>query len=367
MTATRYDIWLSSPEGYRLVALGNWFSLDYTVAVNAITTASVVVPFSEVLWAKLRRDLRLEIYRNRLLETETCWFLRRWERSTDGEGRDTITLIGERANSLLQRRIVEYHAGSPEAQKEGKIDDIMHMVFEENMGGSARTSRGWSSFVTTGTSSSAAPRISKSFAKAPVFKLYTDLVEMSVKAGTKLYFDVVADATYPMLTFRTYIGKRGTDRSHQSTEATAVFIGGGFKNIITPKLVYDYTGEVTCQYVGGQGEEENRILLSVEDDTRIIASPFNRIEAFSDGKNTGAIDELVPQAYADLNRNTPKVKFTGSILDRENSRYGVDWFFGDIVSVSYYGIAFRAQVNAVSVTVNDQGETINTVLEGDLQ
>jgi len=366
---TNFELYLSTPEGIKDSAITEYFKLDYALGINEITTATVVLPFSQVIWNKLRRDLRLEIYRNGLLEGSTCWFLRRYERATDSQGKETITLLFERAIALLARRIVEGAAGSSYTKQKGLPSWLMYTVVNQNFyydtnfpGMSATQARGVA--LEYEVSWTGVTEVSKAYAKAVVLDVLKELSSASVQLGEGVYFDVVAGPNYPrQLCFQTYFGQRGANRCFPDAGDNAVLIGGDTGNLEDALLVYDYTNEATVIYVGGQGEGNQRRMVAFGDNARIAASSFGRIEKFIDARGSDTIDQLILQANEELNNAAPKVTFTGKIIDKANSRYGIDWFWGDLVSVSHYGLSFPALVKAVSVSYDDNGESITTAIE----
>jgi len=125
--------------------------------------------------------------------------------------------------------------------------------------------------------------------------------------------------------------------------------------------MYDYTREANYIYGGGQGEGSDRTISEQSDDTRIGSSVWNRREKFADARNETTSNGVANRAEEVLNENKPFKRFTGKLLDTPQSRYGVDWFFGDKVEVSYRGIQFQGIAKAMKIKLDKEGNEILTV------
>ena len=57
---------------------------------------------------------------------------------------------------------------------------------------------------------------------------------------------------------------------------------------------------------------------------------------------------------------------SGTLLDTTQTRYGLDWSFGDRVTITYRDLQLDGMINAVTIRINDQGqETLDARLEMD--
>jgi hypothetical protein len=123
-------------------------------------------------------------------------------------------------------------------------------------------------------------------------------------------------------------------------------------------LRYDYTKEANLVYGGGQGEGDYRTIAEVSDDTRIGSSVWNRREKFADARNEPTADGVSNKAEEVLNENKPLHRFTAKLLDTPQTRYGVDWSFGDKVVVSYRDIQFQGVAKALRIRLDKEGNEI---------
>jgi len=158
--------------------------------------------------------------------------------------------------------------------------------------------------------------------------------------------------------FRTYTDQPGQDRTYDSNNP--VMFSKEWGNLSDPILRYDYTAEANYVYGGGQGEEANRTISEQSDLPRIGLSVWNRREKFADARNETTANGVANKAEAVLNDNKPLKRFTGTLLDTPQSRYGVDWFFGDKVEVSYRGIQFQGIIKALKIKLDREGNEIIT-------
>jgi hypothetical protein len=126
-------------------------------------------------------------------------------------------------------------------------------------------------------------------------------------------------------------------------------------NLAQPMLRYDYTKEANLVYGGGQGEGEYRTIVEVSDSTRVGSSIWNRREKFADARNETTTDGVTNKAEEVLRENQPLHRFTGRLLDTPQSRYGIDWFFGDKVVISYRDIQFNGVAKALKLKIDKDG------------
>jgi hypothetical protein len=126
-----------------------------------------------------------------------------------------------------------------------------------------------------------------------------------------------------------------------------------FGNISNVSLIRDFTEEVNAVYAGGQGTEDDRVVVEVTNDERIGASPSNRREAFrqavswKDDSTSGITNE----GNEALARGRPREVFECEILDTAETRYGINWSFGDKVHVQYRGKSYVGMIYGVELTL----------------
>jgi hypothetical protein len=358
---------VSTPQGVKIAQLDQFLKLTYARAVNDIGTLVLELdPNSDA--SLYQRDTRLGVWRQGpngalALDTECVWLVRKVKRVLSASGERRLRVTAYSANELLRRRIVAYAAGSAQASKSGYADDLMKAIVSENLGSDATdTDRDISAYLTIESDLSAGQSISKAFSRRNVLTVLQELADASAEAGTNLYFDVVTP-TPGALVFATYTGQRGDDRT--ITSNAPLLFSPELGNLADGELEEDYANEVTVVYAAGRGEGDEREVVEVEDTTRSGASPFNRIEALRDARNAETTAELTAEGNGFLKAGRPRLVFGGSIVDTPQCRYGVEWKWGDKVTVQFEGYTFDAHIAAVSVTIDNGSETVTAALKAE--
>ena len=364
---SRWEVWICDQHGSR-IALA-----DKAISFGGIRTANTKGNFNLTLPGDtdlnlLSVDNMVEFWRAPFagaMSWAMVGFMRKFQYS-EVNGVDVITVGGPDAIDLLDRRIVAYAAGTAQASKTDYADDMLREIVDQNLESSATDSdRDLSgiNFVIGGENSAAAS-VTKGFAWQKMLPLLQKICEMSRTDGTDLYFDVVprlVSNTEIGFTFNTYTDQIGSDL----TDGNIVF-GREWGNLENPVYTEDYTREVNVVYTGGQGEEADREIVEVEDATRSGKSIWNRREAFQDARNTSATAGVTDAGNQRLAEGKSVVQFTGTLLDSKQTRYGLDWKFGDMVTATYLGKQFDGMVRTVQFSVNEsKQESITARLQVD--
>lgn len=159
--------------------------------------------------------------------------------------------------------------------------------------------------------------------------------------------------------FNFYPGQRGTDRT-----ATVIF-NLGYGNMAEPLYRLNRRGEKTAATVGGQGEGAARVIEIV------LGSDYaadNDIEYFADARNLTTVGELQDKGAAVLAELARRPEFSFRTLQTPGTFYGKHYFFGDLVSYRYTGLAGTVsgtgKVNTVTISVNENGsDTVSIELK----
>jgi hypothetical protein len=93
------------------------------------------------------------------------------------------------------------------------------------------------------------------------------------------------------------------------------------------------------------------LIASAQDNTRIGVSPFGLREYFKDATQYSTTTGLSEEANAILRSGRAKTIFQGKLIDMPDSRYGVDWGWGDYVTATAFGQSIDCRIDAVSVSV----------------
>lgn len=373
MNLIEHQLHLRNPVGDPLTIIqdGYFAELQYGFKVNEPGVLELTLP-AEFDFSLLKVDGQFEIYREygltgMRLEGDTSFFIRRIGRPTFENGVKVRKVTAYSALDLMKRRIIPYVAGSSYAEKvDIPWDDMLREIVYENYGPGAsyagasygddpaRNLEPWltvepyfhwgASFPTT-----------HSFPWRVVLNTLQDIVNEVRSNGVYCTFDVVRVGPAEF-EFRVFLGPRGID--HSAGSANPVIVSEDRYNLSMPDIDEDWQEEKNFIYAAGQGQEENRLVLTAQDDARIGISPFNRQEFLSDARNVYLPESVQSEADTALEANRPRKVFTGMITQTEGCIYGVHWGWGDIVTAEYEGQSFDCYVEAVTVSIDANGTEI---------
>lgn len=363
MNIIAHQVFIRDPLGSLLAVLpdGAFTALSYALRENEPGVLELGLPpdFDLTL---LPIDGMIEVYRKYgagsfQLEGSTAFFMRKPEIATTESGVSYIHVTAYSACELLKRRIVAYAAGTAQAEKAATPwDDMLREIMRENYGSLATdTTRNLAPFLTIQADLSLGSSSNHAMPWRVVLNTMQDIVNDAASRGQYGAFDVVL--TSPgVFEFQVFINARGND--HSSTSADAVVISEDRHNLGSPKLTHNWENESNYIYCTGQGQGEDRIVKTAQDDARIGISPFNRREFNRDARQSSVDASIQADADAALEENRPLLEFTGKILQTESCIYGIHWAWGDIVTAEFLGQSFDCHVEAVDVGIAENGTEI---------
>lgn len=364
---SQHEVWLSRPDGTRLALLDNVAGFEYSIALHDVGACTVVLPGS-FDFSLLAIDNRLEFWRSPVggsLTLERVYLIRKRTRQTDANGVRSIEVVGLDGNHLAQRRIIAYYAGDEEGQMTARADDMCRDLVLANLGSEGTAARQINSaYLSVAPARSAGGTATHSFSWRNLLETMQDIAEAAEGAGTAVYWHF-ADATPSKWEFRTYTGQPGIDHTYPSGQ-NPVLLGLEYGNLAEPRVEEDYSDEVTYVYGGGEGEDDDRLIMTAEDTARSGRSPFGRMEAFEDARSEEEDEGVTAAAQRRLKEGQPKLRFTARVVDSPGCRYGLHWRWGDRLTALYEGATYAALVRAVRVAVDGQGkEQVEARLEVD--
>ena len=265
-------------------------------------------------------------------------------------------------NDLLRARVVAATTDSANAIITAEAaDDAMKRIVTNELGASASAARQISSaYFSVAANATAAPTLTKVFSYANLLDVLRDLAEASRTAGTELYFDLVptGETTFQ---FQTFTGQRGADRT---TTLSRELVLSPAKNLVEASLELDARAAASFGYGLGQGLGAARTIQTAEDTEVTGLSVFGRRElAINAGAETAA-GGVTQAAQHALSQARPRYTFSCVVANAPGSIYGVDWGYGDRLTVDFDGQQFTAMVRSVVVSVAGAGaETITPVME----
>lgn len=379
--AARYTLYLYDPLGNRLATLDRFLALTYTLSVNMVGTLDVTLPgdFDSTL---LGEDYRIEVWRsidgqNDYLEADQQWFIRRIIKQFPVDQPVVYLVRAVSALDILRRRIIAYNSGSSFALKIAPADSAIVSFVSENLtainttyrdpraGGSGQTlGTDLSAYITVAPASNTGSNITKAAARDNLLQTCQDIANISAQNGLYLAFDLIWNGT--MFVFQTYLQQRSTDRRFPGS-TNPVLLSPSFGSFADITYTRDWSDELTVAIGGGQGEGTERLIAVHLDATRVVSSPFNRVEQLIVANQGGTSASVVGNAAIGAVRaGRPKVRFTGRIQQTSGVQYGRDWFWGDYLTASDDSASIDSRIDAVTITFAHGEETIEAWLRGDV-
>lgn len=311
-------------------------------------------------------DRLIEFWRQPIGGEDGCLgvgFMRYWEWfEQEEDGREVVRFGGPDQVELVERHIVGYQANTANTSKTGAADDVSKAIIRENY-----------VFATAGNDSYGRPRgypaanfecdpdegagfvLTRAFAWRNTLPTIQELAESSRSHGVPLFFDVIPDGP-ARFRFRTWVNVRGIDRTI-STGIAPILFSKAAGNLGNPMLRFDYRNELSYVFGGGQGEGPTRTMDHEASSIAVLRegeSIWNKREAFQDARECGVVLLCIgAKAYRRLQQHRAKVIFKGALLDMPQSKFGIDWNFGDKVSSRYRGFDFDGHVRSFTISVDE--------------
>lgn len=332
-------------------------------------------------------DNLLEFYRTPLGSAPVLMgvgFLRSWVYGEDPTGSVSVELNGPDQMDLLNRRIVAYVEETAMWDKgPDYADDLMKDVVSENMGPTSTDPWYNRGRAYPASHFSIAPKESLGRSDTQmviqfreVLAVLQDMADYSswpssddAFIGTPVWFDLdyIGPAEFM---FRTWVPIRGIDRTLGTNVAPLVFSRQA-GNLSNPRLRFDYSDEVNIAYGLGPGTGDNRMVDPENDVPRERLSIWNLQEGVAPAQEEDTLIGVAVRAYHKMQEKRPHVIFEGELVDTPQTRFGVDWGYGDIVAVRFQGMEFDGRVDGYNYTMDEEGResvtanvTITKALEG---
>lgn len=361
-----YEFWYCDDLGNRLENITSISQFEYVKVAGDVGLLSIATPLQGSLWETNQVDRRIHVYRQPVggsLKLELVAFLQTFTYETLSDGLNQFSTRGHDPNGLVERRINAYHSESASSLYDGAyVSNQMTTAFRRNLGTTAGSGRNLDS-----NQLSLAPDISQGVAYKKktsykeLIKILQDMQRTS-REGTEIFWSIVPISDTE-LQFKTFSTQIGVDRSND-----VVFsVENG--NLVDVRLSYDWSNAESYIYVGGKAEGASRNVEEVSDNNRINQSFWGRREKFRnatfiDIDDTDALNDV---GQAELVKFRPTTTLQGSMIDTNNFRYGVDWNFGDRVTINHAGFQSDTVIRAIHVRVDSTGrETISSKVELDL-
>lgn len=293
----------------------------------------IVLPVNDYVMQFI--DKNVLVMRNNYTEAGIIETIEFSDNGTDEE----LIISGRFLSSLLERRIVKSKINFSGNTIEGMntIVNAMTPLTEQ-----------WETEAVTITS----PHIDFQVSYKNIYEYLCKLAEYS-----NIGFRVVPNVDSKVYMFETWEGKDRT--SEQNINEQYSFSDDNY-NIEQGKLVISEKTKVNYVLVGGQGEDTNRVLVSVDEGI----SGFDRYEVFSDQKSLtkGSLSDndykakLRSVGEGKLSEGTFQLEVTALV----QQDYKEKWNLGDIVNIrkEKWGVYTTYRIIEVEETIEDGKKTI---------
>ena len=293
----------------------------------------IVLPVNDYVMQII--DKNVLVMRNNYTEAGIIETIEFSDNGTDEE----VTISGRFLSSILERRIVKSKINFSGNTIEGMNTIVNAMTPLTDQ---------WETEAVTMTS----PHIDFQVSYKNVYEYLCKLAEYS-----NIGFRVVANVDSKVYMFEAWEGKDRT--SEQSINEQYSFSDDNY-NIEQGKLVMSEKTRVNYVLVGGQGEDANRVLVTVDEGI----TGFDRYEVFSDQKSLTK-GSLSDNDYKAKLRSVGEGKLSDGTFQLEvtalvQQDYKEKWNLGDIVNIKKekWGVYTTYRIIEVEETIEDGKKTI---------
>jgi len=370
---TYYEFWYADDLGNRITNITNVTQFEYVKVAGDVGFLALNTPLQGSLWETNQVDRRIHVYRQPIggsLKLDFVAFLQKFNYSTMRGGGSQFSTEGHGPNGLTERRINAFSSEHSNSEYDYSIGQAIRIALGRNLGsfGSNPDVRNISgNYYDEASAFDFGANIKSKVAWKPLLQILKKFQQASKNQGTEIFWGIIPISdTY--LEARFFKNQIGVDRSVGGSGNPVVFSTEN-GNLVEVDLQYDWSDVASYIYVGGKGEGANRNIEEVEDTARSGQSYWGRREKF---RNATFIDiddteSLNDVGQSELAKFRPQITLQGSMIDTPSFRYGVDWDFGDKVTISHAGFQANTVIRAVHIRVDGTGrETISSKVELDL-
>lgn len=174
------------------------------------------------------------------------------------------------------------------------------------------------------------------------FDKLTDLFE-DIGEATGMGWDILPDMAAKQFVFDAVVGR------DYSTGGKVIVISREMGNASDVERTDTITGTYTTCYVGGAGEDENRMILACGTEP----TGLERREMWAQAGSVDDAEQLRMYGNNKISSSSEKHTLTADVLDSGACRYERDWDVGDKVIVQGAGASMAARI--ISVTEVHEG------------
>lgn len=325
----------------------------------------------------LKKDTIIAIYRTignvRSLLLDTVWFVREIEQYRQGTGSFVIKITAKDANYLLSSRIIK---NASEGDTQSTISNLMSNFVAYNLG-SKSGSRQMTNFTESAGLGNYGYPIShyidddtqvSNFALA--FEMYNLLETLRELSNTTLnpsevnetlypvYFDTVATSTNSFV-FQLFANQRGSDRRYVKNSAKGLILSDTLEQMRDIRLSMNWSDEITSVYSRYKKSDGTVLEHTAIDYRRTANSSYSVREKYfaTSAETLGGLQALI-NAELREEKNYPTYSVYAYLQDIPSFLFGVDWNYGDYVTINAFGTQVDARINAINITLTNKSEQI---------
>lgn len=355
--ATRYQIVVKDTTGEQVAVLTDWRNLEYSKRVNGVGGYNLLIDGDSPKALLFDLDGIIEIKRVDLAASPTIpiytdfqGFHRDEEQQTDGFGLVTFRSIGVGFNDLLGRRVIYFRTGTSGASKSGNGETVLKEYVNENGGPGVAVPARLESGVFPGFTVQVTAGGGSTWEGDRAFKRLLDVAK-EIGEATDVDFQVIEGATPYTFIFTAKARPLGTDRSEGNAGGNPpVVFSLNFANMGDPAYTLSRRGEKNRIIVLGQGQPGFREVIS-RTSSATTDSPLNLIESMRNANQEEDTAGLNVVGDAALEVLQARETFRFNVIQQNSSRYGRDYFVGDIVTARYKEVQRNLQIVGVNIVV----------------
>jgi hypothetical protein len=332
----------------------------------------------------LRKDTIIAIYRTvgnqRSLFQDTVWFIRSIEQFRESTGSFVIKITAYDTNFLLASRVTSNQFnGSPQTPyKNVTLSRIMYELVRDNIGSNANARQ-----MTGLTEAREIPRYGyliehysekgMPYAYANLLTALQELYQMSTQQVQvdelvfPVYFDTVAIDTNSYV-FQQFPNQRGVDRRFIKGSNKANVISDTMGHMRDVRFVADWQDEKTSvQGVWTNSTTTNGVTTQTivphisTDKKRVGNSPYSLREVLFTSPTSSVAAET--NKYLKQPINYPVFSAYATLQDVPGFLYGIDWGYGDYLTMNVFGTIVDVRIDAITVTLTNKTEEIKVKLQ----
>ena len=261
------------------------------------------------------------------------------EEITKNEGADTLIVKGYTLSGLLRRRVCVPPAMSDATFGYDRIisdaESIMRHYVESNVTAPQSEARRMPCVALE------EENLRRGMQGVPWSARFEQLDELLASVGTycDAGFAIVPDFTRKKLVFTFLPGRDKT-----GADGSRVTFGVHMGNVSGTTATASAQQAKNAAIVGGAGEDENRLILSVSPGGE---TGLFRREMFVDAGSRSDPEELKAEGAHKLSDRAAVFSIRADVIDTPSCRYGETWELGDLVTVVARGAQMHARITQV--------------------